>query len=135
MGSQSLASDVDLAVNHNFVVGIVPLIVGVVVVVALVLLLVYDYHRRGRIKASREGQRRAGAWQTRQEHDQPTTAPDHGPGHQDGVRHSESSQREPDEWPDDGIRRLPHAMKGFGNDGTHNAGGERHTWDPDQYEN
>jgi hypothetical protein len=67
-------------------------------------------------------QPRAGAWQRLDELGQDTT-PDHGPGHQDGERHSLSEPREVDEWEPtpDGSRRLPHSMKGFGNWGSHSG--------------
>ncbi|MDX6310654.1 MAG: hypothetical protein QOF44_118, partial [Streptomyces sp.] len=38
---------------------------------------------------------------------------------QDGERHSLTETRETDEWVQDGTRRLPHSMKGFGNWGSH----------------
>ncbi|MFD3454776.1 DUF6479 family protein [Streptomyces sp. NPDC058691] len=116
-------NEVQLAVAHDFLVGVVPLTVGVIVVVILVGAVVVGRRHRARQPAPvQTSQPRAGAWQTRDEYgvDLPS---DHGPGHQDGVSHGSSRRREPDEWSEQGTRRRPHSMKGFGNFGSHGVGG------------
>ncbi|WP_415924515.1 DUF6479 family protein [Streptomyces sp. MI02-7b] len=100
----------------------VQLIVGVILVVVLVGAVVVGRRYRARQPAPEQGaQPRAKAWSTREERG---TAPrsDHGPGHQDGVRHGRTERREPDEWPAGERRRRPREMKGFGNFGSHGVG-------------
>lgn len=114
-------NEVQLAVAHDLMVGIVPLIVGVIVVGILVGAVVLGRRHRARQPApTRAPQPRAGAWHTREEHEA-GQATDHGPGHQDGVRHANRQRREPDEWPEQGARLRPHSLKGFGNFGSHDA--------------
>jgi hypothetical protein len=120
-----------LAVIQDHLVGIAPLVVGIVVVGVLIAAVTLGLRRREKDPRPDQNhpQPRAGAWQTRQEHEWGAPA-DHGPGHQEGERHDYETQlREPDPIPRDGIRRLPHALKGFGNEGTREAGGGRNTWD------
>jgi hypothetical protein len=124
------------AVIQDHLVGIAPLVVGIVVVGLLIAAVTLGFRRREKDpRPDREHpQPRAGAWQTRQEHDRGAPA-DHGPGHQEGQRHDyESQRREPDPIPRDGMRHLPHALKGFGNEGTREAGRGGNTWDPGEQE-
>ncbi|MDX3074096.1 DUF6479 family protein [Streptomyces sp. NPDC088354] len=80
-------NEIQLAVSHAMVVGTVPLIVGVVLVVILVGAVVVGRRYRARQPAPEQAaQPRAKAWSTREEHGMPPQ-PDHGPGHQDGIRH------------------------------------------------
>jgi hypothetical protein len=121
-----------LAVIQDHLVGIAPLVVGIVVVGVLIAAVTLGFRRREKDPRPDKDhpQPRAGAWQTRQEYDE-GAPPDHGPGHQEGERHDyETQRREPDPIPRDGMRRLPHALKGFGNEGTREAGRSRNTWDP-----
>ncbi|MEU6345892.1 DUF6479 family protein [Streptomyces sp. NPDC046977] len=115
-------NEFQLAVAHDLVVGIVPLLVGVIVVGILVGAVVLGRRHRARQPApAQRPQPRAGAWHTRDEHET-GRSPDHGPGHQDGIRHGIRQRREPDEWSEPGFRRRQHSMKGFGNFGSHAAG-------------
>lgn len=125
-----------LAVIRDFLVGIAPLVVGIVVVALLIAAVAFGLRRRAKEPVPEQRpQPRAGAWQTREEYDEGAPS-DHGPGHQDSERHMyETQQREPDPLPRDGIRRLPHSLKGFGNEGTREAGGKRNTWSPEDREN
>ncbi|WP_431945715.1 DUF6479 family protein [Actinacidiphila sp. bgisy167] len=108
-----------LAVPHDYLVGIAPLVVGIFLVGILVgAVSIGMWARSKEPPPEQKPQPRGGAWHTREEYGRPTP-PDHGPGHQEGERHSLTEWREPDEWPQDGIRRLPHSLKGFGNWGSH----------------
>ncbi|MFB7291205.1 DUF6479 family protein [Actinacidiphila glaucinigra] len=110
---------IQLAVPHDYIVGIAPLVVGIFLVGILVGAVSIGMWARGKEPPpEQKPQPRGGAWHTRQEYGRETPA-DHGPGHQDGERHTLTEWREPDEWPQDGIRRLPHSLKGFGNWGSH----------------
>ncbi|MCZ4103565.1 DUF6479 family protein [Streptomyces sp. H39-C1] len=73
----------ELAVTHDFLVGIAPLTIGVVMVALLIAAVAYGMRLRRRKPPPPAGpQLRSGSWQTRDELGQPTP-PDHGPGHQD----------------------------------------------------
>ncbi len=92
-------SEEQIAVTRDYLVGIVPAVIGVIVVIGLIWAVVYGRRRRAQEPpASQRPQPRAGAWQIRQELGRPT-APDHGPGHQDGAEPVEYEQatREPEE--------------------------------------
>ncbi|HEY5836834.1 DUF6479 family protein [Streptomyces sp.] len=107
--------DVPLAIPHDYLVGIGPLVIGVCIVIVLIAAVWLGMRRVGRDPAVPRGTRpRSGAWQTRQEHE--TGAPEgHGPGHQDsGPRTHESRQPVPDEVPRDGRRRFPHELRPYG---------------------
>ncbi|MDX3214593.1 DUF6479 family protein [Streptomyces sp. ME02-6991-2B] len=110
---------IQLAVPHDYLVGIAPLVVGIFLVGILVgAVSIGVWARSKEPPPEQKPQPRGGAWHTRDEYGRETPA-DHGPGHQDGERHTLTEWREPDEWPQDGIRRLPHSLKGFGNWGSH----------------
>ncbi|MEU1618557.1 DUF6479 family protein [Streptomyces sp. NPDC005722] len=114
---------IQLAVPHDYLVGIAPLVVGIFLVGILVgAVSIGVWARSKEPPPEQKPQPRGGAWHTRQEHGRETSA-DHGPGHQDGERHTLTEWREPDEWPQDGIRHLPHSLKGFGNWGSHGVSG------------
>jgi Family of unknown function (DUF6479) len=103
----SALSEPTLAVARDYLVGIAPAAIGLLIAVGLVLAVVYG--RRGRAKeppAPRAPQPRAGAWQTREELGAPTP-PDHGPGHQeaDPVGYVRAS-RDPEE-----IEQVPHSRR------------------------
>jgi hypothetical protein len=133
MGSLS-SEQLDLAVIRGLLIGIAPLLVGIVVVALLIGSVEIGRRRRAREPfPEQRPQERSGAWQTREELER-GAPPDHGPGHQESVRHGyETQRREPDPLPRDGMRRLPHALKGFGNEGTREAGSRRNTWDPEDH--
>ncbi|MET8679152.1 DUF6479 family protein [Streptomyces sp. NPDC004647] len=104
----------ELAVRRDFLVGIAPLVVGLVVVAVLTAAVIVGLRIRDREpRVSPEPQPRSGAWQTRDEQDH-ETPPDHGPGHQDTPRHELREPREPDEVPHDGVRRMPHELHTHG---------------------
>ncbi|WP_431962812.1 DUF6479 family protein [Actinacidiphila sp. bgisy160] len=121
---------IQLAVPHDYIVGIAPLIVGIFLVGILVgAVSIGMWARSKEPPPEQKPQPRGGAWHTREEYGRETAA-DHGPGHQDGERHTLTEWREPDEWPQDGIRRLPHSLKGFGNWGSHGVSGPEGTRSP-----
>ncbi|MGW3244262.1 DUF6479 family protein [Streptomyces sp. NPDC001070] len=123
MGRMRALEQIQLAVPHDYIVGIAPLVVGIFLVGILVGAVSLGLWARSKEPPpEQKPQPRAGAWHTRQEYGRETPA-DHGPGHQEGERHSLTEWREPDEWPQDGIRRLPHSLKGFGNWGSHGVSG------------
>ncbi len=110
---------VHLAVTHDYLVGIAPLVVGIVLVGILVgAVSVGLWARSKEPPPEQTPQLRAGAWQKCEELEL-GAPPDRGPGHQDGKRHSLSETRETDVWVQDGTRILPHSLKGFGNWGSH----------------
>ncbi len=112
---------VHLAVPHDYLVGIAPLVVGIFLVGILIGAVSLGLWARSKEPPPEQRpQPRAGAWQKLDEQGREIPA-DHGPGHQDGERHSLTEDREVDEWEPmpDGSRRLPHSMKGFGNWGSH----------------
>jgi hypothetical protein len=130
LSSQRLGQT-DLAVIQGHLVGIAPLVVGLVVVAVLIAAVSLGFRRRDKDPRPDKDQLqpRAGAWQTREEFDE-GAAPDHGPGHQEGEQHDyETQRREPDPIPRDGMRRLPHSLKGFGNEGTREAGSGHNPWE------
>lgn len=119
----SALEQVHLAIPHDYLVGIVPLVVGFFLVGILVGAVAVGFWARDKeLPPEQKPQLRAGAWHKREELGKETT-PDHGPGHQDGERHGLTEAREVDEWEPtpDGSRRLPHSMKGYGNWGSHSA--------------
>lgn len=127
-----------LAVIQDHLVGIAPLVVGIVVVGVLIAAVTLGLRRREKDPSPDKDKRepRSGAWQTRDEHEAGPLSTDHGPGHQEGEAHEyETQRREPDPIPRDGMRHLPHSLKGFGNEGTREAGRRRNTWDPKDQEN
>lgn len=109
-------SEEDIAVAHDYLVGIVPAVIGVVLVIGLVLAVHYGRRRRAREPAaSQEPQPRAGAWHTREELGH-RTPPDHGPGHQDSERIGyEDATQEPEEMERvSGRHRLrPHQIRSY----------------------
>lgn len=120
----SAVEQVQLAIPHDYLVGIVPLVVGVLLVGVLIGAVSLGLWARSKEPPpQQEPQPRAGAWQKREEHERGEVPADHGPGHQDGERHPLTEPREVDEWEPEpnGARRLPHSMKGFGNWGSHSA--------------
>jgi hypothetical protein len=72
------------AAGGDPIVGVGPLVVGIILVVGMIVARVH-YARRKRREPPVEArpEPRAGAWPTRAEYGEPT-APGHGPGHQDG---------------------------------------------------
>ncbi|WP_433893538.1 DUF6479 family protein [Streptomyces sp. CA-111067] len=121
---------VQLAVTHDFLVGIGPLVIGVCIVALLIAAVVYGRRRTAREPAPPRGpQPRSGAWQTRQEHeDGPPAGSGHGPGHQDGGDREgyESGRPYPAEVPRDGIRRKPYEISDTSSSSTPPAGGQEH---------
>ncbi|MER0247007.1 DUF6479 family protein [Streptomyces sp. HSW2009] len=121
------ASDavVELAVKRDYLVGIAPLVAGVVVAAVLILAVGYGLRRRDREPPpSQEPQPRSGAWETEEEYRTGHVPPDHGPGHQEGEAVGYIRQyREPDEVPrrDERHRMMPYDFKDFGNEGTRPA--------------
>ncbi len=100
------------AANHDLIVGVLPFVVGIVIVVGIVTAMVLDRRKRLREPKPRGPQPRAGAWHTREEYGAPTPD-DHGPGHQDadpvGYEHA---TREPEELAPE--RRLrPHEVRDY----------------------
>ncbi|MGH3323292.1 MAG: DUF6479 family protein [Streptomyces sp.] len=90
-----LASLLTLAVSRDHLVGIAPLIVGLVVVAALIFAVSYGIRirKRGDMRPSSPGE----------------AGPDEHPGY-------ETSHRVPDEVPHDGQRRMPYEFKDFDSD-------------------
>jgi hypothetical protein len=118
----SAVEQVHLAVTHDYLVGIAPLVVGIFLVGILVGAVSLGLWARSKEPPpDQQPQPRSGAWQKLEEHGRPGVPADHGPGHQDGERHELNEVREVDDWEPtpDGSRRLPHSMKGFGNWGSH----------------
>jgi hypothetical protein len=105
---------VQLAIN-DYLVGIGPLIIGICIVALLIAAVWFGRKRiAGEPPVPRDRGPRAGAWQTREEHDRGAPE-DHGPGHQDSPpRTHESRQPVPDEVPRDGRRRYPHEISPYG---------------------
>ncbi|MGW7351742.1 DUF6479 family protein [Streptomyces sp. Z26] len=88
------ATLVPLAVNRDYLVGIAPLVIGIVIVVGLIL-------------AVRQGMR------LRQSGDMRPSSPSPTPAPAEPVV-SEESRLRPDEMPRDGRRRLPHEVRDQG---------------------
>src|ERR1700749_5125968 len=88
----------EAATTRDYLVGIAPAVIGVIVVVGLVLAVVYGRRRRAQEPSPPPArQPRAGSWHTRDEFGGQT--PSHrGPGHQDAdpVGYEEAG-REPEE--------------------------------------
>ncbi|MDX3230760.1 DUF6479 family protein [Streptomyces sp. ME19-01-6] len=123
----------DLAVNRDLLVGTGPLVVGIVIVVLLIAAVWWGMRLRAREPAPPQGpQRRAGAWQAVGEPEGRARADGHGPGHQESARVGYVREnREPEELPRDGTRRLPHQLGGSGNEDSRRSaddGGARPTW-------
>lgn len=108
---------VQLAITHDYLVGIGPLIIGICMVALLIAAVWFGLRRSAGEPAVPRGVRaRSGAWQT--PHEPPPAegeVSDHGPGHQDErARSHESRQPVPDEVPRDGRRRFPHEINSSG---------------------
>ncbi|MDT3400688.1 DUF6479 family protein [Streptomyces sp. B1866] len=120
-----------LALTRDHLVGIGPLVVGIVVVAMLIAALWLGLRtRKAEPGPSQEKQPRAGAWQRRQETDEEAAADDHGPGHQDSERHEHAESREPHEVPADGRRRLPYEIENQAS--RRSSDQERRQWDEGQ---
>jgi hypothetical protein len=102
---------VQLAITHDFLVGIGPLIIGICIVALLITSVWFGRRRSADQRDVPHGTRaRSAAWQTPQK-GRNGGADDHGAGYQgDGHRTHESREIESDEVPRDGRRRLPHEM-------------------------
>lgn len=103
--------DVQLAITNDFLVGIGPLVIGIIIVGLLIAAVWFGRRRSEREPEVPRGTRaRSGAWQTPREGEN-GGAEDHGPGHQGSTARShEARGLEPDEVPQDGRRRLPHEL-------------------------
>lgn len=112
----AIAHEYAYQASKNFPAGVWPAVIGVAIVALLIAAVAFGIRRRAREPAPPEElQFRAGAWQTREELDNPKPG-DHGPGHQrEGpyIGHL-SERRAPDEVPHDGRRRFPYEIKDFG---------------------
>jgi hypothetical protein len=76
-------SEETVAVTRDYLVGIVPAVIGVIIVIGLIWAVAYGRRRRAQEPpAPQDPQPRSGAWHIRQELGEETT-PDHGPGHQE----------------------------------------------------
>ena len=104
-----------LAITHDYLVGIGPLVFGICMVALLIAAVWFGRRRSEREpKVPRGTRHRSGAWQTPGE-SQNGGADDHGPGFQgEGARSHESRGTEPDEMPRDGRRRFPHEVNPSG---------------------
>ncbi len=103
------------AVGGDLAVGVVPLLIGIVLVALLgFVLIAYGRRRRAREPLPpRSPQPRSGAWHTREEYGRPTP-PDHGPGHQDGTPSGyEEASRPAEEVPRDGGRLRPYDIRDY----------------------
>jgi Family of unknown function (DUF6479) len=112
---------------RGHLVGIGPLVIGVVLVLALIVARVYYIRRKQQEPPPpADPQPRGGAWETPEEHGGPAAA-NHGPGHQDGPEPVgyENVRRDPEEVrpldaeeaeetqgrPRRGGRRTPHQVR------------------------
>ncbi|MGP4003271.1 DUF6479 family protein [Streptomyces sp. 8N706] len=97
--------------QRDYLVGIAPLVVGIIVVLLLIGAVWLGYRVRSREPdPPQEPQPRGGAWETAQEHLSGRAPEDHGPGHQDLARPltDVSEHREPQDVPHDGVRHMPY---------------------------
>ncbi|OEV03209.1 DUF6479 family protein [Streptomyces oceani] len=94
---------IPLAVARDFLVGLAPLILGLVIVAALILAVAYGMRlrQRGDARASQAA-----------------------PPHEHHPEDYDPEVRAPAEMPHDGKRRLPHELKDHGNTGTESGGTE-----------
>ncbi|MFF3767985.1 DUF6479 family protein [Streptomyces sp. NPDC001922] len=123
---QQLSSDIAL---RDYLVGIAPLVVGIIVVLLLIGAVWLGYRVRSREPdPPQQPQPRGGAWETQVEHRSGEAPPNHGPGHQDVARPRTdvSEYREGDEVPRDGVRRMPYE---FGSGSRTKDDGEPRKWD------
>ncbi len=109
-------SETTTVATRDYLVGIAPAVIGVVIVVGLILAVVYGYRRRAQEPpAPRAPQLRAGAWHTREELGR-RTPPERGPGHQDAdpVEYVQAD-REPEEIPEvpRSKRLRPHQIRSY----------------------
>jgi Family of unknown function (DUF6479) len=110
-------------------VGIGPLVIGIILVLALIVARVYYVRRKAQEPPpSADPQPRSGAWETPEEHGA-EAPPNHGPGHQDGPEPVgyENVRRDPEEVrpldpeeaeetqnrPRRGGRRTPHQVRPY----------------------
>ncbi|MGK5632952.1 DUF6479 family protein [Streptomyces sp. URMC 123] len=115
---------------RDHLVGIGPLIVGIIVVILLIAALWLGRRVREREpEPPQEPQPRGGAWETPQEHETGSVPPDHGPGHQDSERHEYSERREPDEVPRNGVRHMPYEFGSGTRPAREEEQDERPRWD------
>lgn len=97
----------DIAVTRDYLVGIVPAVIGVIIVIGLIVAVYYGRRRRAQEPpAPQEPQVRSGAWHTRQELGE-DTPPDHGPGHQAESEPVEYEYKDPYLEPEE-IERTSH---------------------------
>ena len=103
----------EFAVERDHLVGLFPLLVGLLVVAALVGAVWLGRRLKAREPGPvKEPQTRGGAWQTREEYGH-ETAPDHGPGHQEALGDGSVLEGHHDHSPElhaDGRRRLPYEL-------------------------
>jgi hypothetical protein len=105
---QQLITEIAL---RDYLVGIGPMIIGVLIVLVLIGAVALGLWLRDREpEPPQEPQLRGGAWETREEHERGTISEDHGPGHQDLAQPhiDEQQNRAPHDVPRDGIRRMPY---------------------------
>ena len=105
-----------IARPSDTLVGLAPLVVGVLLVLGFMVARVLYIRRKAQEPPLPERpQPRAGAWETIEEEEQGhPSSPDHGPGHQDGPepREYENASREPEEVKP-GPRRYPEEFRGY----------------------
>lgn len=102
--------------TRDYLVGIAPAVIGLIIVAGLILAVVYGRRRRAKEPpVPSTPQPRAGAWHTREELGEPTPSY-RGPGHQDAdpVEY-EKADREPEEIEErPSSRRLrPHEIRTY----------------------
>jgi hypothetical protein len=109
-------SGVQIAVTHDYLVGIGPMVIGICIVALLIVAVWFGRRRSAREpRPTLDSKPRSGAWSTRQEHESGGATADHGPGHQgEGPRTHESREPRPDEMPRDGRRRMPYEVRDAG---------------------
>ncbi|MGP3984148.1 DUF6479 family protein [Streptomyces sp. KR80] len=123
----------ELAVRRDYLVGLGPLAVGIVVVLLLAGGVVLSWRIRDKEpEPPQEPQPRGGAWETHEEYEEGSAPEDHGPGHQDLARPRTDveERRRPHDVPHNGIRHMPYE---FDNTPTESAGEweekDRRKWD------
>ncbi|KAF4409778.1 MULTISPECIES: DUF6479 family protein [Streptomyces] len=110
------------AVERDHLVGLAPLLFGLVVVAALIGAVWLGRRLKAREPDVPKGEHmRSGAWQTREEYGHETPS-NHGPGHQETLGEGEvMEERHHDHSPElrkDGRRRMPYELGGYGEEET-----------------
>lgn len=124
----------EIAARRDYLVGIGPLVIGILVVILLIGAVVLGLRVRSREpEPPKDAQRRGGAWTTRDEHERGNAPENHGPGHQDVARPREDVQewRDPNDVPHDGVRHLPYEFGPYSrpHEGDEGEQPKRRRWD------